>query len=104
MTNPTTVSASIQQCFSVLATSDHDVCEYGNAGLAMVNNSMNQAKNILDSLVKKYDSPYLFHALGDYYALNNQDTQAEQYYMQALQTTDDSEEKAVIQKKIIQLR
>lgn len=33
--NPNTVASSIQQCISILDAGDHDICDYGNAGLSL---------------------------------------------------------------------
>jgi len=61
---------------------------------------MTQAKELLDDLIQKYDSPYLFHALGNYYTSNGESSLAEQYYHKALDTTTSEKEQAILQSKI----
>ncbi len=102
-TNTHTVHASIQQCFTILASDDHDICHYGNAWLALVRWQIQQAKDILDQLVDQYDSGYLFHALGDYYASESMREQAEYYYQQALGRSDNDQERSLLHHKIINL-
>lgn len=63
---------------------------------------MQQAKQYLDALIIKYDEPYLFHALGDYYVLMEDDEIAYTYYNKALERTSNDNEKSVIAKKIIE--
>ncbi len=103
MRNQHTAYVTVQQCLSILKTEDHDVCSYGNAWLALANKNKDQAKEILDDLIIRYDEPYLFHALADYYTLNDMTLQAEQYYRKALETSIDSNEQELIKRKIIDL-
>lgn len=100
--NPNIVHASIEQCFSILPTESHDICDYGNAWLALAKNNMPQAKQYLDSLIEKYNEPYLIHALGDYHAIMGEDNLAYQYYQKALTISNNDEEKTVISKKILE--
>jgi len=102
--NPTTVSASIQQCFVLLGSGDHDICAYGNAWLAMINDNNEEAKTILEDLIARYNAPYLLHAMWDYYANTADQDSAETYYMQALSLSNDRKEQSILQRKIIELR
>jgi hypothetical protein len=100
--NPNIVQASIQQCFTILPSDYHDVCDYGNAWLALARGNMPQAKQYLDTLIAKYNEPYLLHAIGDYHTVMNDKELAYQYYQKALSTTSNPQEKAVISKKLLE--
>lgn len=63
---------------------------------------MPQAKQYLDSLIEKYNEPYLIHALGDYHAIMGENNLAYQYYQKALTISNNDEEKTVISKKILE--
>lgn len=93
---------SIEQCLAMLDASDHDVCDYGNAGLALAKNNMPQAKQYLDNLIANYNEPYLLHALGDYYVVMGDDVLAYQYYQKALALSNNDDEKTVISKKLLE--
>lgn len=100
--NPTIATMSIDQCLAMLDTSDHTVCDYGKAGLALAKNDMTQAKKYLDMLITNYNEPYLLHAIGDYYMVAQDDVLAYQYYQKALAVSNSDDEKAVISKKLLE--
>lgn len=102
MNNPTIVTMSIEQCLTMLDGSDHDVCDYGKAGLALAKNDMTQAKKYLDILITNYNEPYLLHAIGDYYMVAQDDVLAYQYYQKALVFSNSEDEKTVISKKLLE--
>lgn len=100
--NPNIAQATIQQCLTILEESSHDVCDYGNAWLSLARGNMQEAKRYLDTLIEKYDEPYLLHALWDYYTMNQDSELAYQYYQKALSITNNTEEKSVISKKLLE--
>lgn len=63
---------------------------------------MPQAKQYLDTLIEKYNEPYLLHALGDYYIAMKDTALAYQYYQKALTMSNNTEEQAIISKKILE--
>jgi len=100
--NPTIATMSVEQCLSILNEVDHDVCDYGRAGLYIATNTMPEAKKYLDTLVAKYNEPYLLHAMGDYYMATQDSATAYQYYQKALTMSNNDDEKSVISKKLLQ--
>jgi len=100
--NQNIVQSTIQQCFTILAKESHDICDYGNAGMSLATGNMPQAKQYLDALIAKYNEPYLLHALGDYYITIKDNALAYQYYQKALSISNNTDEKAIISKKLLE--
>lgn len=100
--NPSIIQATIEQCLTILPSESHDICDYGNAWLALARGNMPQAKQYLDTLIEKYNEPYLLHALGDYYIAMKDTALAYQYYQKALTMSNNTEEQAIISKKILE--
>lgn len=101
--NPDIARASIGQCRSAISEENQDVCDYGQAWLALANGDMPGAKEYLDVLIQNYDEPYLFHALGDYYAQAGDSQTAEEYYTKVIEKSTDATEQNIIKKKMIDI-
>ena len=83
-TNTYLTQEYINACLESLATQDHYICRYGQAGVLLAENKLDQAWRLLFSLAQDFPKSYIFHALWDWYLRNQQLENAKQAYIKAL--------------------
>ena len=94
----------LKVCGHLLKGDEKVVCEYGEVGLFLAMDQLEQAESLLLSLVEQYPQGYLYQALGELY-LKKDDTQnARMYLLKAVGMANSVEErfqiKSLLQKVI----
>ncbi len=100
--NPKLAEDFVGICYKQLPREEHDVCIYGHAGLDFLNNNGKSAREKLLYLARFYPQAYIFHTLWDYYYSQNQPAKAKVYYIKAISMTDNSNEEAILKKKLLE--
>lgn len=103
LTNPEMWLDVLSLCYEKVPQEDQDVCLYGEVWLDGIKvNRWAETKNKLLYLVDKYPNTYTYDAIANYYASQNQFEQAKTYYLKAISSATNQEEKNYIKSKIIE--
>lgn len=100
--NPELSISFLDKCYQTFSSWDADICIYWQAGQDIASSNRNWAKDKLLYLGERYPQWYIFHALWDYYLMQQDLQMAKKYYLKAVTMTTSEIEKTIIRKKLIE--
>ena len=89
----------VSTCYDIFGQTN-DTCLYGEVGINIANENLDDVENSLLYLAEKYPQAHIFQALWDFYKNKNLNEKSKTYYLKAISLTENISQKNLIEQNL----